>query len=92
MIERCHSCHNTLKPEETVCYTCASPRRIRDPKPSPMQRCAGVIKVLFVISCLLTVASLFLPATPKFVTCFATTVVLMFVNRSAQAMSEKPRS
>jgi hypothetical protein len=57
-----------------------------------MVRFAKGVQILFIISCVITVASLFLPATPSFLKCLATTVILLFVNRSAEQMAEKQKS
>lgn len=91
MMDRCLDCNATLKPEEMVCYTCGSARKEKNPKPSLAVRCAGFSKVMFIASGLLTVASLFFSATPSFTKCLATTIILLFVNRSADQMSEKHR-
>ena len=90
-MDRCLDCNSTLKPEETVCFTCGSARREKNPKKSAAERGALVVKVLFVISGLFTVASLFFPATPSFTKCLATTIILMFVNRSADQMVESSK-
>jgi hypothetical protein len=89
MMDRCLDCNSTLKPDEAVCYTCGSARKPKNPKPSPMARCAFLVKVLFILSALMTVASLFFEAAPSFTKCLATTIILMFVNRSAEQMAEK---
>jgi hypothetical protein len=78
-----------LKADETVCFTCGSARKQKHPKPGALARVAGLVKILFIASAILTVASLFLDATPSFTKCFATTVILLFVNRSAEQMLEK---
>ena len=92
MMDRCLDCNSTLKPEEMVCYTCGSSRKDKNKTPNFFARCATAVKVMFILSAILTVASLFLPATPSFVKCFATTVILMFVNRSAEQMTEKQKT
>ncbi len=92
MMDRCLDCNATLKPEETVCFTCGSARREKNPKKSMVQRGALAIKVLFIFSAIFTVASLFLPATPSFIKCLATTIILMFVNRSAEQMVESEKT
>lgn len=91
MMEKCLDCHSTLKSDEMVCYTCGSSRKLRNQGPGAIARCAGLVKVLFILSVILTVASLFFDATPSFIKCFSTTVILMFVNRSAEQMLEKQR-
>lgn len=89
MMDRCLECNATLKADETVCYTCGSARPPKDQKPNLIARCAGLIKVLFIASGLLTVASLFFEATPSFIACLTTTIILLFVSRSAEQMIEK---
>ncbi len=92
MMDRCRECHATLKSDETSCFTCGSVRRPRHEKPTPIMRWATASKVLFILSGLLTVASLFFDATPSFIKCLATTIIFMFVNRSAEQMAEKQKT
>jgi hypothetical protein len=92
MMDRCLDCNATLKASETACFTCGHARKPKNPKPSLMMRGATVFKVLFILSGLLTVASLFFDATPSFTKCFATTIILLFVNRSADQMAEKQKT
>ncbi len=47
-----------------------------------------MIKLAFFASIGLTIASLFLDFTPSFVKCIACTVILLFVKKSADQMSE----
>ena len=91
-MERCLDCNCSLRSDEVACISCGSPRKPRSEKPSMMVRFAKAVQILFIISCVLTVASLFLPATPSFLKCLATTVILLFVNRSAEQMAEKQKS
>ena len=92
MMERCRDCNATLKPEETVCFTCGSNRKGKGDKPSLIGRCALLVKILFILSAIMTVASLFLEAAPSFTKCMATTIILLFVDRSAGQMVEKQKS
>lgn len=92
MMDRCRECHSTLKPDETVCFTCGSQRVVKDKRGDAINRCATFIKVCFFASALLTAASLFFYQTLSFMKCFTATVVLMFVNRSAEQMIEKKDS
>ena len=87
MMDRCLDCNATLKPEEIVCFTCGSSRKPKTTKATPMQRCALAAKVMFILSGLMTVASLFFEATPSFTKCLAATIILLFVNRSAEQMA-----
>jgi hypothetical protein len=89
MMDKCLECNATMKSDDRECFMCGSARRLNDDKPTPMMRCATAVKVMFILSALLTVASLFFEATPSFIKCFATTIILMFVNRSAEAMAER---
>jgi hypothetical protein len=92
MMDRCLECNGTLKADESACFMCGSARKPKIQKPSMVVRCATVVKVLFILSGVLTVASLFFSVTPSFLKCLATTIILMFVNRSADAMAEKQRT
>jgi hypothetical protein len=89
MMDRCRDCNSTLKPDETVCFTCGSMRQMKSPGASALQRFAVAVKIGFIASGVLTVVSLFWDATPSFLKCLATTMILLFVNRSAEQMIEK---
>jgi hypothetical protein len=56
-----------------------------------MARAATASKVAMILCGLLTVASLFFEVTPSFAKCFAATIILALVNRSAEQMAEKQR-
>ncbi len=91
MMDKCLDCNSTLKPDEPSCFTCGSTRKSKTEKSTPMMRCATAVKVMFIASGLMTVASLFFEAAPSFTKCLATTIILMFVNRSAEQMAEKQK-
>lgn len=51
-----------------------------------------VLKILFILSAILTIASLFFDATPPFSRCAITTLVLLVVMSSANQMKEGKKS
>lgn len=86
---RCMSCNGILKSEEKTCYGCGEPVPPPAVGPSLSQRFATVMTVVFLGSALLTGASLFFSDyTPPFTVCFIATIILLFVKRSADQISE----
>ena len=83
-------CHATLKHDEAECYACGNMVvRGDDAKVIFARRFNTGITVLFFICAGITVASLFLDATPPFVDCAAVTGILGLVRSSAGQMLEK---
>ena len=90
MMVRCQSCESTVITGETTCYACgAELRKTETVGIKISKRFALATKVAFLASAALTIASLFVDFTPSFVKCITTTLVLLFVNSSAQQMLEK---
>ena len=90
MLARCRDCNSTLKPEETNCYACgATVQKVDSTQTAFGRKFAAGIQVAFLVSAVLTVASLFFDATPSFIKCITTTLVLFCVKSSAQQMVEK---
>jgi hypothetical protein len=84
-ITRCHDCNATLKADELRCYGCGTAVEGR----SKSKFGAGFttfVTILFFLSGILTVASLFVEATPGFTKCLMVTVVLLVVRTSAGEM------
>lgn len=55
------------------------------------RRFSGFINVLFIVSLLITIASLFTSIAPPFIRCAAVTAVLFLVKSSATQMLDKER-
>jgi len=91
-IHKCFECNSTMKSDETACWACGAERRQKDLPTGMGQRFASVIGILFIISALMTVASLFLPATPPFSRCITVTLILLLVKSSAGQMLDKKKS
>ncbi len=85
---KCSSCHGTLRNGETSCFICGVAVPPERAKTSLMDRFRVAIKVAFIFSGLLTIASLFTDLTPSFVKCLLATVILMLVKSSADQMAE----
>lgn len=88
-MERCLTCNGILRKGEAACFTCgeSTPKTVRGT--SMAKRFAVVITVVFFGSVLLTAASFFTPYTPPFAACLASSVILLFVKRTADATSER---
>jgi len=84
-ITRCHDCNATLKADEVSCYTCGTPVEGRS-KSKFGSGFSTLVTILFFASGLLTIASLFVEATPGFTKCLMVTVVLLVVRTSAGEM------
>jgi len=87
---RCLSCNGILTAREKSCYACGS--AAVEIKGNGGSRVAGILTALFVASLLLTVASCFSflsDRTPPFAACLASSVVLLFVRRSADQFTGK---
>jgi hypothetical protein len=87
-MNKCGSCNGSLKEGETSCFQCDTPVPPKEKKVSIQQRFRTVIKVVFVVSAVMTVASLFFDFTPSFTKCMVATMILGLVKSSAQQMSE----
>ncbi len=70
------------------CFVCGTAVPSAHPKSPFREHCRTMIKLAFFASIGLTIASLFLDFTPSFVKCIACTVILLFVKKSADQMSE----
>jgi hypothetical protein len=87
---RCLSCNGILTSREKSCYGCGTVADV--PKADMGKRIANIVNVLFIGSLVLTVASFisyFSEHTPPFSACLATSVVLLFVKRSADQFTSK---
>ena len=85
---KCSSCNGTLLNDETTCFVCGTPVPQLKAKKPFVDRCRTLLKIAFIASGVLTLASLFTDYTPSFVKCLVTTVVLMLVKSSADQMAE----
>ena len=88
---RCRECNAGLKKEEAQCYACGAAQDKDNAAANFRRKFAFLIKVAFFASAGLTVASLFLDATPSFVKCAAVTLVLLFVKNSADQMRDRQK-
>jgi hypothetical protein len=90
-LQRCRDCNATLKAEETVCWACGSAVEPKDVPFSLNRRFSGFINFLFIVSLLITIASLFTDMMPPFMRCATVTAVLFLVKSSATQMLDKER-
>jgi hypothetical protein len=86
---KCPSCHATLRNEETKCFRCDSVIEPPVKKVTIQDRFRSGLTVAFVLSCMLTIGSIFTDLLPSFTKCLVVTVVLLLVRSSAQQMAEK---
>jgi hypothetical protein len=93
-MERCRQCNSTLAKEEKICWSCNAAIPEKNPKRSMASRFQTLINVLFIVFCVLTVLSLFLPAgyVPSFNRCLAGLVVMFLVRSSSRTMAEAKKS
>jgi hypothetical protein len=87
-MNKCVNCHGTLTATETTCIQCGMVPVPVDPPVTWQQRFRGGVKVGFIFSAILTVASLFTDYTPSFTKCAVATVILFLVKSSADGMFE----
>ncbi len=80
-------CNSPLTSAETNCYSCNSPVKAKN-KNEFSDRFRTTVKIFFIISGVVTVASLFVDSLPSFWKCVAAFTVLYLVKNSADNMSE----
>jgi hypothetical protein len=85
-MEHCLQCNATLTPEEKECFTCGSAVPEKNPRTAFSDRFQTAVKVLFIVSAIMTAVSLFTDI--SFLKCFAATVVLFLVKNSADNMCD----
>jgi hypothetical protein len=91
-MNRCRECNATMTKTETTCLGCGSELEVETRTDRIGGRFRVVIKILFLASAVLTIASLFVDATPPFSRCAITTLVLLVVMSSANQMKERKKS
>jgi hypothetical protein len=90
-MDRCRECNSSVKTGETACFNCGSAVRLKEVGPGLAERFVLVSKIIFILSAIMTVASLIFSATPPFWKCLVATVVMLFVKSSAEQMLEKKK-
>jgi hypothetical protein len=90
-MDRCRECNSSVAPGETACVSCGSIVRPKDTGPGIASRLVLISKIAFILSAIMTVASLIFSATPPFWKCAVATVVMQFVKSSAEQMVEKKK-
>jgi hypothetical protein len=91
-LHKCPDCNSTMKADETACWACGS---VIKPKELPLglgRRFSTFINFFFLVSLVVTVASLFTDMMPPFVRCATVSAVLFLVKSSAGQMMEKKKS
>lgn len=86
-MQRCKQCESPLAKSDASCVNCGELIRPPKTKPSYRNRFGKLVTALFILSAALTVVALFTSYVGSFVTCLATTVVLLMVKKSADEMS-----
>jgi hypothetical protein len=85
---KCASCSGSLRDEETKCFLCGTPVPPKRTKVTMPDRFRQVINITFIVSAIMTVASLFFDFTPSFIKCMVATLILGLVKSSAEQMSQ----
>ena len=93
-MERCRQCNSSLAKDEQVCWACNAAVPEKNPKTTMASRFQTLINALFMIFCVLTVLSIFLPAgyVPTFGRCIGGLLVLLLVRSSCRTMAEAKKS
>jgi uncharacterized membrane protein len=88
-MSRCGNCNGSLRDGETKCFLCDTPVPASKTKVTIPERFQTVIKVTFIVSAMMTVASLFFDFTPSFTKCLVATLILGLVKSSGDQMAQK---
>jgi len=96
-MNHCRECNATMTKTETVCLGCGSALEVKTGTDQVGQGFRVVIKILFIISAIMTVASLLVPSSlipglPSLSKCMVSTLVLLIVKSSADQMMERKKS
>jgi len=86
-MERCKQCDSPLAKSDAACINCGEIVNPVKTKPDFRKQFGKVVTGLFILSAALTVVALFTNYMGSFVTCLATTIVLLMVKKSADEMS-----
>lgn len=87
LMQRCKQCESPLAKTDAACVNCGESAVVVMAKPDFKKRFGKLVTVLFILSAVLTVVALFTSYVGSFVTCLATTIVLLMVKKSADEMS-----
>ncbi|HLH38454.1 MAG TPA: hypothetical protein VKX39_04845 [Bryobacteraceae bacterium] len=90
-IHRCLDCNSTIKDSEKRCWACGSEIKPRDTAPKLSARFASAINFFFILSLVVTAASMFTDLMPPFLRCATVSGVLFLVRSSAGEMAQKKR-
>lgn len=90
-MDHCRECNSSIAKGETACFKCGSAVRKTENGPTMASRFVLFSKIGFILSAVMTVASLMFNATPPFWKCAVCTVVMQFVKSSAEQMAEKKK-
>jgi|GEM_PF-3037087 len=86
-MQRCKQCESPLAKSDVSCVHCGQLVNPVAPKSDLRSRFGKIVTVLFLLSAVLTVVALFTNYVGSFITCLATTIVLLMVKKSADEMS-----
>lgn len=85
-MQRCMQCEATMTPKELNCPNCGSSALPKSARGGIKHHFRTIIKVLFLVSAVMSVLALFTSWGPPFMTCVAVTLVLLLVKNSADEM------
>ena len=90
-IHKCLDCNSTVKDSETHCWSCGSVIERKDVASGLGVGFAKFINFFFILSLVITVASMFTDMMPPFMSCATVSLVLFLVRSSAGQMTEKAK-
>jgi len=90
-MDHCRECNSSIAPSETACVSCGSAVRPKDDGGGVAGKLLLISRIAFILSAIMTVASLVFSATPPFWKCAVAMVVTTFVKSSAEQMVEKKK-
>jgi hypothetical protein len=92
LVPKCVTCSGTLTKTEAKCFMCGTLVVPNRTSATLQERFFSIVKVGLIISCILTVASIFTDYVPSFTKCMVATLILGLVKSSAKQMSENGAS
>ena len=80
-----------LHKTEVKCFMCGAAVVLDKHKVTLQERLCSGLKVALIVSCVITVASIFTDFTPSFTKCSVATLILGLAKSSAEQMTERRR-
>jgi len=90
-LHRCLDCNSTIKDDEKSCWSCGTVVERKDAASGLGVGFAKFINFFFILSLVVTVASMFTDMMPPFMRCATVSLVLFLVRSSAGQMADKQK-